>query len=525
MALFESEEHAFAAKAADLVTTNPFHASWLKKERDILGGPPPEEREVFAWQPGVGLWGPFSVYPDLVDLGAKIVDLVRKARQRLRDEVAAARRELERYETLALYALYRAHGVVLDRYIDAAVRGGEAPDAKKMWADFQRDHDALLRIEGRKLALDHSPEHLFACYFVLRRAFYHIYFNIVGRSRQAADLRCAVWESIVTHDLRGWSRALYDRMRDFPTLITGPSGTGKELVAEAVGGSQYIPFDPARKAFKADFQKAFQPVNLSALQPQLIESELFGHVRGSFSGAVRDRVGRLEECPANGAVFLDEIGELTSEIQVKLLRVLQTRRFQRVGENEDRAFAGKIIAATNRDLPAEMRAGRFREDFYFRICADRIVTPPLRDQLSDNAADLPVMVEFICRRVVGEGRAAALAAEVGKWIAKRSRLGPGYPWPGNFRELEQCVRSYTIRKDYKPVEPAGPGGGAAAEACETLADAVVRRDISYDEIERRVFRRVHDRTGGYQEAARLLGCDWRTVQARVTGGGARPAGG
>src|SRR5262249_24983322 len=158
--------------------------------------------------------------------------------------------------------------------------------------------------------------------------------------------------------------ALQERMRDIPTLITGPSGTGKERVAEAIGRSLYIPFDGKKEEFKIafpnakkkvdafDFLKGFLPVNLAALPPTLIESELFGTVKGAFNDAI-DRVGRLEECPEHGAVFLDEIGELSPEIQVKLLRVLQTRRFQRVGENEDKLFLGKIIAATNRDLLAE----------------------------------------------------------------------------------------------------------------------------------------------------------------------------
>ena len=224
-------------------------------------------------------------------------------------------------------------------------------------------------------------------------------------------------------------------------------------------------------------------------------------------------------------MFLDEIGELTAEIQVKLLRVLQTRRFQRVGENVDRPFAGKIIAATNRDLAAEMQARRFREDFYYRLCADRIVTPSLREQLADNDDDLPVMAEFVCRRVVGEEKAAALAGEVADWIRKHPRLGPDYAWPGNFRELEQCVRSYTIRKDYQPLPPAPAARVTADEACETLAEAVLRRKLGYDEIERRLFRLVYDGTGSYQEAGRVLQRDWRTVQARLTAAARRSADG
>src|SRR5207244_4143346 len=138
-------------------------------------------------------------------------------------------------------------------------------------------------------------------------------------------------------------------------------------------------------------------------------------------------------------VFLDEIGELDAGIQVKLLRVLQTGRFQKLGASDDLEFRGKIIAATNRDLAAEMRAGRFREDFYYRLCADRITTPSLREQLADAPDDLHDMLRFIARKEIGEAEAESLAAEVGDWI--RQNLGRDYPWPGNFRELEQCVRN------------------------------------------------------------------------------------
>src|SRR5205807_1091162 len=111
------------------------------------------------------------------------------------------------------------------------------------------------------------------------------------------------------------------------------------------------------------------------------ESELFGHARGAFTGALQDRGGRLEECSALGSVFLDEIGDVDPAIQVKLLRVLQSRSFERLGETKPRRFEGKILAATNRDLAAEIRAGRFREDFYYRLCSDIVVTPTLADQL------------------------------------------------------------------------------------------------------------------------------------------------
>ncbi len=124
-----------------------------------------------------------------------------------------------------------------------------------------------------------NPEHVFSCFFSFRRAFYHIFFNIIGAPKPIAELRSRVWESVVAHDFLGWMQGLHQRMKDFPTLITGPSGTGKERVAEAIGRSAYILFDPKKKSFEVDFLKAFMPVNLSALSPQPIESKLFATSR------------------------------------------------------------------------------------------------------------------------------------------------------------------------------------------------------------------------------------------------------
>jgi DNA-binding NtrC family response regulator len=521
MTLFQPDEWAFTEKALELVTANPFHPTWSERGSSLLGLSLWEKAESVAWRPGADLWGPHSVYSE--ELHQRITAMGERLRRRLVGGASAGEEELRRYELLSAYDLYCLFGEAMDRLIDAAVRGEAPPlDVKTLWDNFRHEHDIRHHVSGRDLPLRYPREHLFACFFLFRRAFYHIFFNIVGDSKPIAELRSAVWESVVTHDLLGWMQGLHRHMKDFPTLITGASGTGKERVAEAVGRSLYIPFDPKTKTFEVDFLGAFHLVNLSALPPLLIEAELFGHVKGAFTGAVRDRTGRLEECPERGAVFLDEIGELTAEMQVKLLRVLQTRRFQRVGANDDKAFRGRIIAATNRDLAAEMQARRFREDFYYRLCADQITTPSLREQLADRPEDLPVMVEFVGRSVVGEERVVGFAREVVGWIEQHLR---GYAWPGNFRELEQCVRSYAIRKAYHPVRPAPPrpDSGAAAPpgdlldaVCGTLAEAVLGGKTTYCEIERRLFTLVRRGTRTAKEAARLLGVrDYRTVQARL----------
>ncbi len=553
MSLFQPHEWAFVKEARELVTTNPFHPSWREQEATILGLPQRNAPEVISWRPGVQLWGPQSVYPDVLD--RRIHEMVDGLRRRLQGGTSASEAEWGQYELLAVYRLYCEYGREMDRRIGAAVQGDghesdaggpphddePPPDLKALWRRFHREHGELFRFNNGDFPTKYKPEHLFACFFLFRRAYYHIFFNIVGGSKQIAKLRGHVWESIVTHDLLGWMQGLYRRMKDVPTLITGESGTGKERAAEAVGRSLYVPFNQGTEAFETDFLTAYSSVNLSALPPSLIESELFGHVKGAFTDAI-ERIGRLEKCPENGAVFLDEIGETTAEVQVKLLRVLQTRRFQSVGANEDKTFHGKIVAATNRDLVAAMEARRFREDFYYRLCADTIETPSLREQLADCPEDLPLMVGYVCRAVVGEEKAVQLAPEVVGWIEQRLR---GYSWPGNFRELEQCVRSYTIRKDYRPIQPARPrtDDGSprppcdpVAEACQTLAQAVLKLKATcaeielkqkkvFDQIKRRLFTLVRDGTRTKQEAAALLGIDVRTLEAGTKATDRRPTDG
>ena len=350
--------------------------------------------------------------------------------------------------------------------------------------------------------------HLFAACYQVRRAFHHIHANILGESAPARRLRAAVWQSIFTRDPRRYRRALYARLGDIPTLVTGPSGTGKELVARAIGLARYIPFDPAAERFAEPAGGAFFPLNLAALSPTLIESELFGHRRGAFTGALQDRGGWFEACPALGTVFLDEIGEVDLGIQVKLLRVLQTRTFQRLGDTEDQRFAGKLITATNRDLEALIAAGEFREDLYYRLCADLIETPTLAERLRDTPTELRTLCRVIAGRVVGDDETDDVATEAEAWIT--AHLGPDYAWPGNVRELEQCVRNLVIRGHYRPRRTS-----PSADPRRGFADAVVAGTLDADQLLRRYCTLVYAQTGSYTETARRLGLDRRTTRLKV----------
>ena len=200
-------------------------------------------------------------------------------------------------------------------------------------------------------------------------------------------------------------------------LIEGESGTGKELVAGA------IHYNSVRSA------KPLVTINCSALSESLLESELFGHVAGAFTGAVRNRIGRFEEAHG-GTVFLDEIGEISPFIQVKLLRVLQQKTIQQVGESQTRAVDIRIIAATNKDLLELVRTGGFREDLYYRLKVFPIRIPPLHNRRED----IPLLTDhFIHQQNIKTGK------EVHSVTPEAMRLLMEYPWPGNVRELENAV--------------------------------------------------------------------------------------
>ena len=204
----------------------------------------------------------------------------------------------------------------------------------------------------------------FALNYQLRRGFYFIYRSLAGRSESMRRLREALWNNIFTHNMRHFEAALWNRMEDFSTLLLGETGTGKGNAAAAIGRSAFIEYLPAERRFAASFRDTFLAINLSQFAENLIESELFGHRKGAFSGAIDHHQGVFERCSRHGALFLDEIGEVTPAAQIKLLQVLQSRTFTPVGSREIRRFSGRVIAATNRSLTEARRDKRFRDDFF-----------------------------------------------------------------------------------------------------------------------------------------------------------------
>ncbi len=501
MALLSDRERTFLRAVAGLSYCNPFLPERLKHESDALGPEFVESQPYWSLraeepeEPRANVW--------------RIVDRLRVLLDELRPRIAKAKRlsaaDLGLYEDAALYFLYHRFSKAFYR---AVLEDGAAPEPVKhaFYGDFLREWTQYLQIAAGALPKNHEPRHTFACFFQIHRAFHNIFSSIIGSSTAAARLRAAVWESIFTHDMQRYARTLYARMGEFATLITGPSGTGKELVARAIALSAYRPFDEKRLTFNQDPAGPFHAINVASLSPALVESELFGHRRGAFTGALEDRRGWLETCTPLGSVFLDEIGDLDPGIQVKLLRAIETRSFIPVGDVRSRRFEGKLIVATNRNLPREIERGNFREDLYFRICSDQVVTPSLREQMRENPEVLRGALFFIAKRLAGT-EADAVTAEVEQWI--RTHLDPRYEWPGNYRELEQCVKNVLIRRDYRPA-----GARTQSGPDQLLADLREGR-LTAEELLARYCAIVYRSTGSYEETARRLKIDRRTVKAKI----------
>jgi len=321
--------------------------------------------------------------------------------------------------------------------------------------------------------------------------------------------------------LIGRSQAMQDVYRlitrvlhnDLTVLVLGESGTGKELVAEAIHNLGSRKNGP------------FVPVNTAAIPRELIESELFGHEKGAFTGATARSIGKFEQAHG-GTLFLDEIGDMPAEAQTRLLRALQSGRIRRVGGSEEIAVDVRIIAATNRDLLPLIAAGEFREDLYYRLNVVPIKLPPLRER----EGDVPALALHFLTRAASEGLPKrSLSEEAAQLLSQQ-------PWRGNVRELQNliyraallsrddvidadCIRSLL---DTAPDAPPGPASGDIAEAVthwleqRQFAEGALYHD-ALAELERPVFRHALARTAGNQlKAANLLGINRNTLRKRLS---------
>jgi DNA-binding NtrC family response regulator len=261
-------------------------------------------------------------------------------------------------------------------------------------------------------------------------------------------------------------------------LVEGESGTGKELVAHYIH----------QKSNRAD--KPFVKVNCAAIPEQLLESELFGHVRGAFTGALKDRQGRFEMADS-GTIFLDEIGELPSSIQSKLLRILQTKDFERVGENVTRKVDVRVISATNRNLDEALKEGSFREDLFYRLNGVRVKLPPLRER----PEDVPLLIHHFLEKISKE-RDIKIAPEADKILKS-------YRWSGNVRELENAIERAALLAANGVIEP--------VHLPEEIRGSVETNALSLEETEKVQIKKVLQIAKDYDEAAAILGIDRATL--------------
>jgi len=269
---------------------------------------------------------------------------------------------------------------------------------------------------------------------------------------------------------------------DATVLILGESGTGKELIARA------IHYNSPRK------DKPLITVNCPSVPDNLLESELFGHVKGAFTGAIKDRKGKFE-IANGGTIFLDEIGDLREELQAKLLRVLQEQEFERVGESSPIKVDVRVIAATNKDLEQRMKEGEFREDLYYRLSVIPIQIPPLRERKEE----IPYLVDFFIERY-GKGRKMEVDPEV-------MELLQNYDWRGNIRELENVIeRALVLTTDNQIVPSNLPSNiSRKADIKSELSLTFAGNDVSLEEVERHIISQTLQRTGGNRsKAARIL---------------------
>jgi DNA-binding NtrC family response regulator len=288
-------------------------------------------------------------------------------------------------------------------------------------------------------------------------------------------------------------------------LITGESGTGKELVARAI------------HSLSLRRDRPFVAVNCGAMPEALLESELFGHVRGAFTGADKDKKGLIEAADG-GTVFLDEIGEMTPSMQVKLLRVLQERKYRRVGGTEEASANIRVIAATNRDLPKQVGEGKFREDLFYRLNVIPAKMPPLRDRVDD----IQLIAEHFLAKFIREMNKSIEGFSADALAALRR-----YSWPGNVRELENVVeravaleseshiQPSTLPDNLRVGKPATPRVGEVdAAAVDTAAGFNLERHLQ--DIERAHIVRALERSGGVQtQAAEELGLSFRQFRYLV----------
>jgi transcriptional regulator with AAA-type ATPase domain len=479
--ILSSEERGFFTLVAEAAFANPF--SWERNELD---------RQI------AGISGPEPPREEMIKLVTiRVAEQLKRLEKTGRSDVRLYDgRDRDVVGMAFLFNVYHRYRPDFDNFVLEQLHAGDTPSR----VSFAKEALAMLHRFG---FTEEEARKYFAIFYQIRRAFYFIESSLAGVSPSMHTLRLNLWNNVFTCNIGLFDTHLWTRMEDFSTLLLGETGTGKGAAAAAIGRSCFIPFDMARGCFTESFTRNFIPLNLSLYQETLIESELFGHRKGAFTGAVDYHEGAFSHCTPHGSIFLDEIGDLSIPVQIKLLQVLQERTFSPVGSHDRLRFHGRVIAATNRPLDSMRRQGQFRNDFYYRLCSDIITVPPLRQRVREEPRELEVMVDRLLERMIGANRREIVALV----IDTLSRdLPADYAWPGNVRELEQATRRILLTRSY-----------SGDTAVTGKADRIVTELAGMEEIDAQTLlttycRRLYDRYGTFEEVARRIRLDRRTVK-------------
>ena len=480
-----AEERGFLIKVKKAIFSNPFSDERLEIDRTILGDLPQTAE--------------YSGKRDKL-LAQKVAD---KLGQIIGNRKHAVRefngQDKKLLEYGILFSAYHRFCDALDLLIKEQLAAG------KNLCKVKFATDCLGQITEKGVDI-HEAERFFGLFFQLRRTFYFINL-IVGSSPCVKKLRLDLWNNVFTHDIGLYEQYLWNRMEDFSTILLGETGTGKGMAASAIGRSGFIPWDNNKGCFKESFTRAFTSINLSQFPEELLESELFGHQKGAFTGAIDNHEGLFARCSPFGAVFLDEIGEVSLPVQIKLLTILEERLFSPVGSHRSQRFQGRVIAATNQDLQGLRKNGRFRDDFYYRLCSDSIHVPPLRQRLQEDPTELQRLLNRTVERILGSS-SQDLVDFINQAIERS--LSVDYHWPGNIRELEQCTRRILLKRGYE--------GDMTTRGCnnaEQFIQDIQQGTLTARELLSGYCRQLHKALGSYDAVAQRVGLDWRTVKKHV----------
>lgn len=481
-----SSDRDFFEKIALAGSVNPFSDEHTGLELDLAGLEPDASRGE-------------RIVKIFYELEKRISALEDKGTASLEAYKGKDRELMQKVFLFELFYRFKDH---YDQLIQSQIAAGDAPAKIPFYTDV---HQAMA---ARGFGEEEFRRY-FALAYQIRRAFFFIDRGLAGVSPSMKELRANLWKNIFTHNIELYDRYLRNRMEDFSTLLLGETGTGKGTAASAIGRSGFIPLNRRWRSFVESFTRSFVSLNLSQFPETLIESALFGHKKGAFTGAIEDYDGVFASCSPHGAILLDEIGEVPKPVQIKLLQVLQERAFKPVGSQKHGRFEGRVIAATNRPLDEIREKKIFRDDFYYRLCSDVITVPPLRQRIQETPKELDILLDITVERLVGQP-SPELAEMVRAVIDEQ--LGPDYPWPGNVRELEQCVRRVLLKGNYTG-EATFMTQGSGLD--RRLVTGIEQGNIEAASLVSGYCYLLYQRHHNFEEVARRTGLDRRTVKKYI----------